>query len=478
MSAKQVAYVIAVLCVSVSVFCGETLKPDAYLEAVKKNSPAYLAAEEGEKAAELLLNEKTITAGAWGFAEGQYGNDKSPSSMSALYGDSRSQATLNLGLFGRTDIGLSGKVYYGISHTTLGGIQPITILPGFPPLSFITDTDYYSAKAAVELKLDLMRNSSGAEVRAMSTALEKKNLASFFEKQFAKKQLLAEAEKAYWKLSLAREAVKINEELLRRSGKLYAWMKEKIGLNLMDKDDILLADSDLKYRELELVNAKDEEKSAARTLNALKGINSETLAEEVLSPEESALSTTIPSVRIQRYDIIALALNIEAGKASAEMKAEGVKPELSLSGAASLNSQSAGLNDTLSASFNTDHMVYGLNINLSVPLDLGERGKLIDGYLSEAKAGEKYLSQKTLEAEVEFKELVRKQEEVLKRLKLLGELESLQKRKADSEQDKLKKGNTVTYQVLMYEQDWAKSRLGVVQAKQGLVEILARLRLY
>jgi outer membrane protein TolC len=312
----------------------------------------------------------------------------------------------------------------------------------------------------------------------LKLALEKKNQASLLEKQFAKKQLLAEAEKAYWKLSLAREAVKINEELLLRSGKLHDWMKEKIDLNLMDKDDILLANSDLKYRELELVNAKDEEKSAARTLNALKGINSESVAEEILLPEESSFKTAARGEKAIRADVEALRLNIEAGKASAEMKAEGVKPELSLSGAASLNSQAVGLSDTLSGSFNTDHVVYGVNLNLSVPLDISERGKLIDGYRAEAKAGEKYLSQKQLEAEVEYRELVRRQEEVFKRLKLLSELEVLQKRKADSEQEKLKKGNTVTYQVLMYEQDWAKSRLGVIQAKQGLVEIMARLRLY
>ncbi len=448
-----------------------------YLLEVKSKSPAYLAAEEGEKAAGQLLKENTIAAGAWGFVEGQYGNDKSPSSMRMLYGDSRTQSALNLGLSGRTDIGLSGKIYFGLAHTTLGGIQPL-VIPPLPPISFITDPEYYTSKAAVELKLDLLRNSFGREVRALSFAMEKKNRAALLEKQFAKKQFLAEAEKAYWKLSLAREAVKINEELLLRSGRLHTWMKEKISLNLMDRDDILLADSDLKFRELELLNALDEEKSAARTYNALKGNNSEKVKDELSLPKEAALKIAMPVVMPGRLDIEALLLNIEAGKASAVMKAEGAKPELSLSGAASLNSQSAGLNNTLSGAFNTDHGVYGLNINLSVPFDLGEREKLIAGYESEAKAGEKYLAQKQLEAAVEWQELTRKQSEVIKRLKLLAELEFLQKRKADAEQDKLKKGNTVTFQVLMYEQDWAKSRLGIIQAKQGLVELLARIRLY
>jgi hypothetical protein len=103
---------------------------------------------------------------------------------------------------------------------------------------------------------------------------------------------------------------------------------------------------------------------------------------------------------------------------------------------------------------------------------------LYSAYDGEAVSLEKYIQNKTFEVNAEWNELGRKLAETKERLKLALELEELQKKKAEAENDKLQKGNSITYQVLMFEQDWSKSRLGVLQIKLGILEILAGMKLF
>ena len=451
---------------------------DGYLKQMEEGSPAYRSVSESIEAARSLLNEKTIVAGAWGFADANTGVNKSPSQLSVLYGDTQAQTSLDLGVEGRTDFGLSGKLHFQASYTSLSGITPI-VIPPLPPLSFITMPNYYTSALAVEFKLDLLRNSFGSEVKAQSGALEDKNKAEVFDRLYSKKQLRAEAGKAYWKLSLAREAVKVNKELLERSQKLHEWMQEKINLNLMDKDDIVQADSDLKYRELSLVGAGDDEKAAARAFNALRGKNSSEVKETLNAPEEKALRPgKLPSEMPDRYDVLALKLKVGAAKAQGILKTEALKPELSVAGGASLNGQDPALGNSVSGSLTTDHYAYGVGVNLRVPFDLAARDTLASGYQGEVRSAEAGLKQKELEARIEWDELQRRLKEVNARLALANELEGLQKKQADAEREKLKKGNTVTYQVILFEQDWGKSKLGVLSAREGLLEITSRLKLF
>ena len=474
---KNTVIALCLLALSPSIFAAD-LSLGGYLKQMEEGSPAYRSVSESIDAAKSLLNEKAVLTGAWGFADANTGVNKSPSQLSVLYGDTQAQTSLDLGVEGRTDFGLSGKLHFQNSYTSLSGITPI-VIPPLPPLSFITMPNYYTSALAIEFKLDLLRNSFGSEVKAQSGALEDKNKADVFDRLYSKKQLRAETEKAYWKLSLAREAVKVNRELLGRSKKLSEWMQEKIDLNLMDKDDIVQADSDLKYRELSLVGAVDDEKAAARAFNALRGKNSAEVKETLSSPEEKALGPgKLPSEMPDRLDLMALKLKVSAAKAAGALKAEALKPELSVAGGASLNGQDPALGNSVSGSFSTNHYVYGVGVNLKVPFDLAVRDALVSGYQGEVRSAEAGLKQKELEAKIEWDELRRRLKEVNARLALANELEALQKKQADSEREKLKKGNTVTYQVILFEQDWGKSKLGVLSAREGLLEIASRLKLF
>ena len=62
------------------------------------------------------------------------------------------------------------------------------------------------------------------------------------------------------------------------------------------------------------------------------------------------------------------------------------------------------------------------------------------------------------------------------RLRLVTELEQAQKEKLSYEKQRLSIGRTTTYQILMFEQDYANAQLATIKSKADILGILARLK--
>ncbi|OGF46550.1 MAG: hypothetical protein A2452_05285 [Candidatus Firestonebacteria bacterium RIFOXYC2_FULL_39_67] len=459
---------------------GENLGKDGYLTQVREGNLLLKAALTSADSARKQIEEQKLLTSPWAFSGFRHGLDKSPSVDAIAQIDTKVFDELTFGLEQRTDIGFSARVYYDIQYYSLEGITPLVINLGGTTVSLnlITTPRYYSNKLAAEVKLDLLRNGFGSEVRSTKKAIEAKNEAVYFEKMYQAKQVLMQAELAYWELSLARETVKIHEQLLNRANQLDSWMQNKIYLNLQDQSDINQSKSEVQYRKLELKGALDTEKSAARTFNYLRGKDIGKVEEVLDLPGEKDLSSDLKiSDPEKRLDYIALLRNLEAVKAGTAAKKEVLSSELSIGASASLNAVDSDLPTAWSNSFRGDKYVYGAGINLRVPLDF-PTDALSKAYDGEWKSLELYSEAKRLEIKTEFLELNRKLIDVKERLILAVELERLQKNKANAERDRLSKGNSVTAQVLMFEQDWSKSQLGVLEIKKGILNIIARLRLF
>lgn len=453
---------------------------DEYLKQVNSGNILIKSLSESAEGAKKQIQEQMLLSSPWMFSGIQHAVDKSPSLESFFTGDSRLFENINFGVEQKTDFGLTGRISYSISYYSIDGLQPIIIPIGSQVLrfDFISTPKYYNDKLALELKLDLLRNSLGREMKSTKNAILFKHEASYYEKKFQGKQVLTQAEIVYWQLVLARETVKIHEQLLERANKLDSWMQERIKLNLQDESDINQSKSEVQYRKLELKGAVDAQKSAARTFNLLRGIDSDIVEEELNLPEDIDLENKITNADLEkRWDFIALLKNLEALKASASMKKEVLYPELSIGASASLNGQDSAFGRAFSNSIGSDNYVYGIGVNFRMPLNF-PADSLSNGYDSEYKSLEKYIENKRLELKMELSELTRKLADTKERLALAIELERLQKNKADAERDRLNKGNSVTYQVLSFEQDWSKSQLGVIQIKQGILEIIARIKLF
>ncbi|MFH1074418.1 MAG: hypothetical protein V1752_04940, partial [Candidatus Firestonebacteria bacterium] len=416
-----------------------TISKEEYLEKVKTGSHMYKSALAAALSAKKQMEEQQLLSSPWAFTEFQHGVDKSPSLEAFMSGDTRAFNRLAFGFEQRTDLGLSARVSYEVQHYSLEGIEPIVIPLGGSTISldFITTPKYYSDKLEAEVKLDLLRNSFGSEVRSQKQALSFKNEAVYYEKVYQAKQVLMQAETAYWELALSREAVKLHETLLDRAHQLNTWMQGKINLNLQDESDINQSKSEVQYRKLELKGALDAEKSAARVFNYLRGVEFKKVEETLDLPEEKDLESMLKTVHPEkRFDFLSLLKNLEAAKASAALKKEVLLPELYIGASASLNGQDADFTSAMSASFGTSKYVYGAGVNLKVPLDF-PADTLSKAYEEEWKSLETYTEGKRFEIKMEWEELNRKLADVKERLALAVELERLQKNKADAEIERL-----------------------------------------
>jgi len=459
---------------------GGNIDKDSYLRQVSEGSLLFKAALSAADSAKKQVEEKKLLTSPWAFSGFQHGLDTSPSVDAIAQIDTRVFDEFTFGLEQRTDIGLSARISYVIQHYSLEGVHPLVMNIGGQSISLniVNTPKYYSNKLAAEVKLDLLRNGFGSEVRSTKKAVEYKNEAVYYEKMYQARQVLIQAETAYWELALAREAVKIHEQLLNRANQLDSWMQGKINLNLLDQSDINQSKSEVQYRKLELKGALDTEKSAARAFNYLRGLDAEKVEETLALPEEKDLQTEIKDQDPKkRLDYLALLKNLEAAKAGAALKKEVLSSELSIGASASLNALETDLGAAWNNSFKGDKYVYGAGINLRVPLDFPAE-TLSTAYDSEWKAVEIFCEAKRLETKTELSELNRKLIDVKERLLLAVELERLQKNKANAERDRLSRGNSVTAQVLTFEQDWSKSQLGVLEIKKGILEIIARLKLF
>jgi outer membrane protein TolC len=154
---------------------------------------------------------------------------------------------------------------------------------------------------------------------------------------------LLEAEILYWRLALAREAKKVAQDALTRAQAMHEWTTRRVRLNLSDRTEQLQSDAQLKARQLEMLQADDDERSARLNFNLARGRNDD-LVHEALSE--------INAARIQKWknltrthsrsEIEALSLQAQAAELQAQAARERTRPQLELFGQYAWHSPTPG----------------------------------------------------------------------------------------------------------------------------------------
>lgn len=442
---------------------------EEYLNQVSGRNAALAAARAGHEAARRSADQGRLLTSPYAFATLSRGEDHSQQLDALIYGDSRAQSIYALGFEKQTDFGLTARLAHQTSLSSVSGASPL-----FLPMS-----EFYTSQTSLELREDLWRNAFGSEIRASVGATEAKAQADADERAYQAKQILVRAEIAYWQLVLAREMVRLQEDLLDRARKIEAWTASRVRLKLLDPGDLMQSSSGVEARVLTLASVQDRERSAARAFNVLRGLDSEVVAEQPSRPAEAAVpATELPEKAPVRLDVRAQEQKTVAAARQAAINQEALLPILQASLAASMNGLEQGVSNSLMDSFSSRYYAFAAGVTLNVPLDWGIRSRVRGGYELEAEAAAHAAEQLRLEAEAEWQELRRRLRETSARLEIARRLEDLQKRKADYERTRLRTGNTTTYQVLQFEQDWGQSQLARIAVEGELLELLAQVKLY
>lgn len=438
-----------------------------YLSQVAEKHQGLLGSQAAAKAAAAKTEEVDLVTAPTVFAQSQWLRDSKPTATPSFQGTKTSADVYSLGVGKMFGSGTTLRYTYSLSRTEIEGVN----LAVFPQPKF------FDGRGALEISQSLWRNGFGSEVNAQQDAARAGLKATRWSESFRGKMLLMEAELTYARLALARSAVALQKDSLDRAKRIREWAAGREERRLSDTAEKLQAEAGLKAKELEYKTAIDEEQAARRAFNSLRGQDSDAVEEALEGPFDLNIPN-LPEQAPPREDIEAAEAVLQATEAASLVGLEKARPSLDLTGSFALNGRDTEMSPALGNSFDTDHPTYAFGLRFSMPLDASVVRGIRDGYAADREAARLNWQRKKLEAQVEWSDIRRRLDSARERAKLSDALEKAQKAKLDHERTRLDRGRTTTYQVVLFEQDYATAQLLQLQTRMELFRAGAAARTY
>ncbi len=439
-----------------------------YLKQVEEKNQGVVANKlvaEGTKAREeegRLIFRPSI------FAQGQMMVDKKPVANPAQ-GDRTDTEYVTAGLAQNFNFGLKGQLSYTLYHTKIYNSSR----------TFVPLADFNDGVAKIELSQSLWRNWNGKENKAQADLIDSQAKASKHIADFTVQSALTNAESVYWSLSQTRKVIQVQKDNLSRAQQLRAWNQRRINSGLAERSDFLQAEANLKLREYELSNALQQQNLLARTFNSLRGIDGNSVSEELAPVDSKSLKALTPPTKADfRADTLAALEQQNLAKANAALAIERNRPTFEVYGSYAFNGRDPERGDAVSNSFKTDHTTSAIGVRFNTPLDFGTTGSAIDGYKKEQIAAEYNYQRKVFDQDREWNDLLTKFEDAKIKLDLAEKISEVQRTKTLNERNRLSNGRTTTFQVLTFEVDNASADLLRIQTETDLLNIYAQLKIF
>lgn len=452
-----------------SISFAQTLTVDNYLAQVKQSNPNMESAILLEESSKELENEGRHLYAPNLFANYAHIYDKRPTLIPAFQGNKTVQDILNLGVKQETGFGMQSSVYYAMNTSTIYGVDPL----------FYPQPHLNVQSINLELKQSLLQNGFGRSTRAQVASRNAQSMANLYQQRFQRKVVTSEAENNYWQLSMSRALVQIQQNSLDRTNQFHKINSNRAKLNLIDNADLVASQAALKQRELELKNAIDQEKVAARMFNESRGTNSDQVPEtlDTVTPEFIA---SLPALQKseQRDDVKATQANVEVLRTNAVVARDERLPTLDVIAKLSTNGLDPTWEDALDQTTSNNYPAITVGANLNVPLDFAKNNKARRAYNKQIQGAQKSYQYALLTQDISWNTLSQQWNDAKARLDLALELRKTQTTKLEKERQRLSNGRSTTYQVFLFEQDLLNVELLILQTQQLAMNIYTQMRTY
>lgn len=445
------------------------LSMDSFLQQVQGGNDQYQSVKSLESAYELRSDEWKLGARPNLFGSAESTKDQRLTGAPVFQGRETQIKSYSLGLEQTTHFGLDAKLYYQYVDTAIIGVEPTL----FPVPQFVI------ASPVLELNQSLWRNFLGAEINARQENAAARVQAAKYSASFDILNLKSNAESAYWKLATARKLVAAAQENLTRASRIESWSARRSQMSLADKSDLLQAKATVAARKIELQTAIDAEKSASLDFNKMRGTEDNVVPEKLQTlTTEQITQIPLPERADMRADVKAAKETARYEQASAQLSAESSKPDVKVYAKLSLNGRDGEAERAINQAWTSDYPMTTVGVKLNVPLSLGIASDTRAGYRAEARSAELRYKRKNFESEKDWQNLVQQFEDAKRRLTLALEMEIAQKNKVDYEKIRHSKGRTTTYQVILFEQDYATAQVARINLEADILNLLAQLKTF
>jgi outer membrane protein TolC len=443
-----------------------------YLEEVKTRNGGITGLKTSTEAKGLRLDEARLFFKPSFFLTGEYYDDQRPTNAPSFQGTQTLRHTLRAGFQQNFSTGTQATLSYNYFKTQINGANA----------ALIPSRKFFDVAPQLEISQSLWRNFLGSEFQARVEAQQAQVEAQRFSDLFTYKQLLMNAENAYWRLYVAQTSLTVQKESLERAKKLRDWNAGRFRNNLIDESDLIQAEANLQQREIEYQDTVTEVRTALMDFNSFResSLNDDVNLEGSKGKDSSyILKASVPQKMKMREDVLAFLANKRAAVANAELGTQRNRPNLELYGSYSINGRDGNsYSDALEMARTATRPFSIVGVRFTTPLDIGSMSDYKKAYAKEVTATEMQYKRKVFEVEREYEILQDRFNQFKERLKLAQKMVKIQEKKLNTEKKRYNQGRTTTFQVLQFEQDFANTQLVKLRYERELIAVYNQLKLF
>ncbi|MBL7557871.1 MAG: TolC family protein [Bdellovibrionaceae bacterium] len=466
---KPAVYLKFIFILSVCVnqaLANEVISLKQYIEMAQGKDPSIQSAQLSLEGSRLIENNARLLTGINFFANGNILSDGRPTSAPSFQGDQTDVNALAVGLQQQTSFGLAWTLSQNYQYTKIYNAAVIPL------------PEYYDMYPKIELSLPLWRNWLGSETKATQGQIENQVKVQKLNSELSRVQKENEIKDAYYTLATQQKSFEIQKDSLQRAEKILNWAESRATRNLSDKSDVYQTQALVAARKLELMSAEVKLKEAARLFNSFLEIDSDVVSYRLASEDIDSKALELSKAQAKaRLDLLLQKENLKSAESSYIVQREKNKPSLNLSMAylkQGRDTSASGAQSKISDA--KDYHLLAVTFNM--PLDIGNMSDSKEGYAKLAESQVLAEKARVRTESIQWKNTVYQAETLAQQLKIVRDLETVQKNKADLERSKYNNGRSTTYQVLMFEQDYVNSRNQKINLELQVRKFLTSLELY
>ena len=340
---------------------------------------------------------------------------------------------------------------------------------------------YATGSLGISLTQSLWKDFFGTGTRLRQ---DREVVASQLEKLQAEQQLrqmMTDAEVAFWNYLYKKEEKKQREESLDRSTKILNWVKRREADGISERSDRYNSEALVTARQLYLLNSDDDLRSAEQSLRDFLALDRTDPLPELggnLGISRPIKGQFARDQRILRADAYLQLLESKTRKLVADEVNEGLKPDLTLQASYKTNSFEENLNSATTKWTETNKPTSSIGVQFTYVFDTSVKDAKRSAARKEAMASDLRAKKLIRESETAWSELLRKYDELSQKIVLAENIRDFQMKRAKEEQMKLARGRSITSQVVTSEEDAANADLTVIQLKAEQRKLEAMTRSY
>ena len=461
---------LTILCLPLAV---QAMTLDEYLAQVKQKHRLYQSFEISQQAAGDRYQQGDLALSPVLTLKGSYLDDKSlQQNVPTFVIFHQKIREYGLGLGKRFSTGTSAQVNVATTEVFFDALTPATISDqrAIGTMGFTVSQSLWKDGFGSSTRLRWQREESQKKLEIKSYDLQAK-------------QVLIEAEAAFWDLVYLEDESKQRESSLERAKKIASWISGRVSNGIGERPDLLNAQGLVATRELQLLTTRDELAAAHKKIvDTLEASGSTQIIKleaplGVQRPLLSMVENYQSNGRVIRLDTYLAALEARTKHVGAQEVEDSLRPDLVVEAGYRTNTYQTDAASARNHLSDSDKPTAGISVKLTLLLDGTSKEATRRAAGADALSARLKRDQKIFEGESSWEEIQRRHAELSKKIEAAEKLSRVQNEKAKAERDRLMRGRTVTSQVVSAEQDAAEADLLVtkMKAEQRKLETQARL---